>query len=259
MSAPWAKSCFQYFQLLSLKREKGWWEPSRLEPSRTCQLLQGAWHIAKPSPPLELSFPATDLEDRILPLIPASNTRAQSLAAPWRPAGAMCLVSDSFKRGWQLHTGLLWATLQWFVRALHLPWSCWREASCDRPSFDFWVMQFSVSRPQAVKTGSCSTPVTRAAEIIKPVTIIMAFLIFQQTLANCWTPWCKEVGEASQIPYKRWDNRAFVKEPSCSFALGRAMSGSGCEPAEGKEIFPVGKPCASKQFYLLLNNGTSCY
>lgn len=36
-------------------------------------------------------------------------------------------------------------------------------------------MQFSVSRPQAVKTGNCSAPVTRAAETIKPVTIITAY------------------------------------------------------------------------------------
>lgn len=77
-------------------------------------------------------------------------------------------------------------------------------------------MQFSVSRPQAVKTGNCSAPVTCAAEIIKPVTIITVFLIFLQTLDNCWSPWCKEVGEASQIPCKRWDDRTYVKEPSCS-------------------------------------------
>lgn len=74
-------------------------------------------------------------------------------------------MSASFKQDWQC----------WEPRVLP---GHWCEARCDRPSFQIWVMHFGVSRPQVVKTGDRSVPVTCETEVINHIIIIISPFFF---------------------------------------------------------------------------------
>lgn len=112
----------------------------------------------------------------------------------------------------------------------------WCEARCDRPSFQIWAMHFGVSRPQVVKTGDRSVPVTCETEKINHIIIIIIISPFfpLQTLANCWSGARKEGEARGTSPW--WDYRTYMLSSSVlkSPCLQNEMSDKNWEPPEAK-------------------------